>query len=150
MELYKNYARLNNDRIDFSKVSGKMPLPYLVEIQTDSFKWFIDQGLSEAFSEVFPIISYDKRTVIDFISCFLEEPKYSPLECKSRNLSYSSTLKAVIRISKTETKDTKESTVVIGDLPMMTDSGTFVINGGEKVIVSRQYSSNIKTALGVM
>ena len=137
MELYKNYARLNNDRIDFSKVSGKMPLPYLVEIQTDSFKWFIDQGLSEAFSEVFPIISYDKRTVIDFISCFLEEPKYSPLECKSRNLSYSSTLKAVIRISKTETKDTKESTVVIGDLPMMTDSGTFVINGGEKVIVSQ-------------
>ena len=141
MEIYKNYKRLNNDRIDFSKVSGTMPLPYLVEIQTESFKWFLDKGLEEVFKDVFPIESYDKKTIISFDNFFLEDCKYSALECKARNLTYSRPLKAVIRLerkeSETGSNEIKQSTVFIGDLPMMTESGTFVINGGEKVIVSQ-------------
>ena len=141
MEIYKNYKRLNNDRIDFSKVSGTMPLPYLVEIQTESFKWFLDKGLKEVFEDVFPIESYDKKTIISFDNFFLEDCKYSALECKARNLTYSRPLKAVIRLerkeSETGSNEIKQSTVFIGDLPMMTESGTFVINGGEKVIVSQ-------------
>ena len=141
MEIYKNYKRLNNDRIDFSKVSGTMPLPYLVEIQTESFKWFLDKGLEEVFEDVFPIESYDKKTIISFDNFFLEDCKYSALECKARNLTYSRPLKAVIRLerkeSETGSNEIKQSTVFIGDLPMMTESGTFVINGGEKVIVSQ-------------
>ena len=141
MEIYKNYKRLNNDRIDFSKVSGTMPLPYLVEIQTESFKWFLDKGLKEVFKDVFPIESYDKKTIISFDNFFLEDCKYSALECKARNLTYSRPLKAVIRLerkeSETGSNEIKQSTVFIGDLPMMTESGTFVINGGEKVIVSQ-------------
>ena len=141
MEIYKNYKRLNNDRIDFSKVSGTMPLPYLVEIQTESFKWFLDKGLKEVFEDVFPIESYDKKTIISFDNFFLEDCKYSALECKARNLTYSRPLKAVIRLERKESEigsnEIKQSTVFIGDLPMMTESGTFVINGGEKVIVSQ-------------
>ena len=136
MELYKNYKRLNNDRIDFSKISGALELPYLVEIQTDSFKWFLEKGMDDVFNDVFPIRSNSNDVSIEFISCRLEEAKYTPLECKTRDLTYSKPLRATVRLVKTD-GEVKESEVFMGDLPIMTKSGTFVVNGAERVIVSQ-------------
>ena len=136
MELYKNYKRLNNDRIDFSKISGALELPYLVEIQTDSFKWFLEKGMNDVFNDVFPIESNSKEVSIEFIDCRLEEAKYTPLECKTRDLTYSKPLRATVRLVKAD-GEVKESEVFMGDLPIMTKSGTFVVNGAERVIVSQ-------------
>ena len=130
MELYKNYKRLNNDRIDFSKISGALELPYLVEIQTDSFKWFLEKGMNDVFNDVFPIESNSKEVSIEFIDCRLEEAKYTPLECKTRDLTYSKPLRATVRLVKAD-GEVKESEVFMGDLPIMTKSGTFVVNGAE-------------------
>ena len=137
MELYKNYKRLNTGRIDFSKISGALELPYLVEIQTDSFKWFLEKGMNDVFNDVFPIESNSKDIVIEFIDCHLEEAKYTPLECKTRDLTYAKPLRATVRLVNLADGVVKESEVFMGDLPIMTNSGTFVVNGAERVIVSQ-------------
>ncbi len=137
MDSYKNYKKINNDRIDFSKVSGSLPLPYLVEIQTKSFQEFLDKGLDEVFRDVFPINSYNNDIAIEYESCSLEDPKYDPLECKARNLTYSKSLKAIMRLHYLTSGQIKEQEVYMGELPIMTSSGTFIVNGAEKVIVSQ-------------
>jgi DNA-directed RNA polymerase, beta subunit/140 kD subunit len=127
-----------NDRIDFSKISGDTALPYLVEIQTDSFKWFIEKGLDEVLKEVFPIANYSNTVFIDYVNCHFEAPEYGPLECKEGDLTYSSKLKVTLRLRNKQTGEIKEDNeVFMGDVPMMTDSGTFVVNGAERVIVSQ-------------
>jgi len=127
-----------NDRIDFSKISGDTALPYLVEIQTDSFKWFIEKGLDEVLKEVFPIANYANTVFIDYVNCHFEAPEYGPLECKEGDLTYSSKLKVTLRLRNKQTGEIKEDNeVFMGDVPMMTDSGTFVVNGAERVIVSQ-------------
>ena len=102
MEKLKNYKRLNNDRIDFSKISGTLELPYLVEIQTDSFKWFLEKGIDEVFHDVFPIESNSKEVYIDYVSSRFEEAKYSPLECKIRDLTCEKNINATIRIGEAD------------------------------------------------
>ena len=134
----ENYARLGNDRINFSKISGSLPLPYLVEIQTDSFKWFLEKGLDEVMKEVFPIYNYAGNVSIDYVSSRFEEPEYGPLDCKEGDLTYSSKLKVSLRLNDHTTGEIKEDNeVFMGDVPMMTDSGTFIVNGAERVIVSQ-------------
>jgi DNA-directed RNA polymerase subunit beta len=134
----KKYGVGVNDRINFSKISGNTPLPYLVEIQTDSFKWFKEKGLDEVLKEVFPIANYANTVFIDYVSCHFEEPEYDPLECKEGDLTYSSKLKVTLRLRNKQTGEIKEDNeVFMGDVPMMTDSGTFVVNGAERVIVSQ-------------
>ncbi len=125
-----------NGRINFSKISGKLPLPYLVEIQTDSYRWFLKQGLDEIFREVFPIDSFNKDSRIDYVSCRLEEPKYTPLECKAGDMTYSSKIKVTLRLVL-NSGEIKDSEVFMGELPLMTESGTFIVNGAERVIVSQ-------------
>jgi DNA-directed RNA polymerase subunit beta len=135
---YKNYKTLLNDRIDFSKISGSLALPYLVEIQVDSFKWFTSQGLDEVLKEVFPIANYSNTVFIDYVSCHFDKPEYGPLECKEGDLTYSSKLKVTLRLRFKGTGEIKEDNeVFMGDIPMMTDSGTFIVNGAERVIVSQ-------------
>jgi DNA-directed RNA polymerase subunit beta len=127
-----------NDRIDFSKISGDTALPYLVEIQTDSFKWFVEKGLDEVLKEVFPIANYAGTVYIDYVNCHFEKPEYGPLECKEGDLTYSSKLKVTLRLRNKQTGEIKEDNeVFMGDVPMMTDSGTFIVNGAERVIVSQ-------------
>ena len=82
-----------NGRLDFSKISGRLDLPYLVEIQTESYKWFLEKGLDEVLRECFPIANYSNTLFIDYVSCRLEEPKHDPMQCKSADLNYSSRLK---------------------------------------------------------
>ncbi len=130
------YAVGANGRINFSKISGKLPLPYLVEIQTDSYRWFLKQGLDEAFREIFPIYSFSGKIQINYVSSRLEEPKYTPLECKAGDLTYSSKIKVALRLVL-ESGEIKDADVFMGELPLMTESGTFIVNGAERVIVSQ-------------
>ena len=132
-----NYPVKANGRIDFSKISGDLELPYLVEIQTESYQWFLDQGLDEVLRESFPIANYSNTLFIEYVSCRLEEPIHTPLECKAADLNYSSKLKVKLRLRFKNSGEIKEAEVFMGNLPRMTESGTFIINGAERVIVSQ-------------
>ena len=134
---YKGYPLLQNDRIDFSKISGHAPLPYLVEIQTDSFKWFLEKGVDEVFKEVFPIKNYAETVSIEYVDCHFDKPEYGPLECKENDLTYSSKLRVTLRLTNENGEKKEANEVFMGDVPMMTDSGTFIVNGAERVIVSQ-------------
>lgn len=139
MQSYKDYPKLNNDRINFSKISGKLPLPYLVEIQTESYRSFLEHGINEALKDVFPIENYNKTLSIEYNDggYRLETPKHTPLECKEKDLTYSSSLKIKLYLNDKITGELKESEVFMGEIPLMTESGTFIINGAERVIVSQ-------------
>ncbi len=128
---------LNNDRIDYSKISGTLPLPNLVEIQTESFRWFIDKGIKAVLQDVFPISNYTENLQIEFVDCHFDEPKFDYLECKERDMTYSAPLRVTLRLCFKDSGIIKESEVFMGDFPLMTESGTFIINGAERVIVSQ-------------
>ena len=128
---------LNNGRIDYSKISGSLALPNLVEIQTDSYNWFITKGIDEVLRDVFPIVNYDETLSIEYVSCRFDEPKFDFLECKERDLNFCAPLRVTLQLHFKETGEIKESEVFMGDFPLMTDSGTFIINGAERVIVSQ-------------
>ena len=134
---YKDYKAGVNDRLNFNKISGDTPLPYLVEIQTDSYKWFLEKGINEVLAEVFPIENYAGTAAIDYVSCRLEAPQWDPLECKAADLTFSSKLKVTLRLQSKATGEIKEAEVFMGELPLMTESGTFIVNGAERVIVSQ-------------
>jgi len=134
---YKDYKAGINSRINFNKISGSLGLPYLVEIQTDSYKWFKDKGIDEVLKETFPIENYAGTIAINYVSCRFEKPEYGPLDCKANDLTYSSKLKVTLRLSFKGSGEIKEAEVFMGDVPLMTDSGTFIVNGAERVIVSQ-------------
>jgi len=137
MKNYKDYPKLNNDRIDFSKISGKLPLPNLVEIQTTSYDNFIKNGIEEELRLAFPIENYAKTLSIDYVSHRLDKPKYSFLECKERDKTYACPLLGTFRLHDKVTGQINENEIFLMDLPMMTESGSFIINGAERVIVSQ-------------
>ena len=134
----KNYKMLHNDRRDYSRISGKLDLPYLVEIQTESYKWFLEKGIDETLREVFPISNSSGTLQIRYVSSKLLPPKYTFLECKARDLTYASPLRVKLNlIDLSDGEQEKEQEVFMGDLPRMTESGTFIIAGSERVIVSQ-------------
>ena len=135
----ENYPKINNDRINFSKISGKLPLPYMVEIQTQSYKSFLSNGIEEVLKEIFPITNNNKNIVINYVSYRLEEPAFSYLECKKRDLTYQSALRVSLELINDLNDEHKVTPfeVYMGDIPLMTDSGTFIYNGAERVIVSQ-------------
>ncbi|MCR5123542.1 MAG: DNA-directed RNA polymerase subunit beta [Ruminococcus sp.] len=127
-----------NIRKSFAKIREVRDMPNLIEVQKNSYKWFIDEGLKEVFEEVAEITDYNGNLELSFVGYRIApEPKYSIAECKERDTTYSSRLYVTARLKNNETGDIKESEVYMGDLPKMTDSGTFVINGAERVIVSQ-------------
>ena len=134
---YKNYPLLPNGRINFSKISGSLELPNLVEIQTDSYNWFLEKGIDEVMKEVFPIANYNDTVFVDYVSSELKDPKHDHLECKAHGYTYQAQLYATLRLRNGETGDIKEHSVFMGDVPLMTNSGTFIVNGAERVIVSQ-------------
>ncbi|MGM9873645.1 MAG: DNA-directed RNA polymerase subunit beta [Bacilli bacterium] len=129
--------KLNNDRYNYSKISGDLPLPNLVEIQTTSYEEFKNKGLDEVFRESFPINSYSDDLSIEYVSVKFNEPKHNFLECKSRELTYCVPLFVTLRLIHKESGEIQEAEVYMGDFPIMTNSGTFIVNGVEKVIVSQ-------------
>ena len=131
----------HSTRRDYSKVSGQLELPYLVEIQTDSFKWFTEQGIKEVFDEIYPIQNYSGNIRLKLLSYEFRKPKYSVAESKYREVNYVAPLWAnmELEIYNEETGEiiNRQEEVFLGDFPMMTPTGTFIINGGERVIVSQ-------------
>jgi DNA-directed RNA polymerase subunit beta len=126
-------------RMSFSKLKEVADMPNLIEVQLDSYKWFLDEGLQEVFDDVNPITDYTGNLVLEFVGykLDLDNIKYSVEECKERDATYAAPLKVKVRLLNKETGEVKEQEVFMGDFPLMTEQGTFVINGAERVIVSQ-------------
>ena len=128
-------SRIN--RRNYSRISGSLELPNLVEIQTNSYEWFKTEGIKEVFNDVYPISNFNETLTLEFVDCRFDEPKYSVDEAKDRDANYSAPIRATLRLINNGTGEIKENEVFMGDFPLMTDSGTFIINGAERVIVSQ-------------
>jgi DNA-directed RNA polymerase subunit beta len=120
----------------FKKIGRALDVPNLIELQTNSYKWFLEQGLPELFKTFSPIWDFTQNNYIEFVDFVLGEPKYSLQECRDRDMTYEAPIKAVVRFGGKE-REMLETEVYLGDLPLMTDKGTFIINGRERVIVSQ-------------
>ena len=128
-----------NTRMSFARIDEVLDMPNLIEVQKNSYRWFLDEGLKEVFKDVSGITDYTGNLVLDFVDYKLDEdkPNYSVEECKERDATYSAALRVTARLLNKESGEIKESEVFMGDFPLMTESGTFVINGAERVIVSQ-------------
>ncbi|MCQ2455664.1 MAG: DNA-directed RNA polymerase subunit beta [Clostridia bacterium] len=127
-----------NERMTFSKINEVIDMPNLIEIQKDSYAWFVGDGLKEVFADMDPITDYSGNLELTFVDYRIDEtPKYDIAECKARDTTYSAPLRVTARLENKETGEIKESEVFMGDFPLMTASGTFVINGAERAIVSQ-------------
>jgi len=124
--------------MSYSKIDEVLDMPNLIEVQKNSYKWFLEEGLREVFRDVSPITDYTGNLILEFVDYSLDEnPKYSVEECKERDATYSAPLKVKVRLINKETGEVKEQEIFMGDFPLMTDNGTFIINGAERVIVSQ-------------
>ena len=127
-----------NDRMCYSNTEQIVEMPNLIEVQKNSYQWFVEKGLKDVLKDVSPICDFSGNLQLEFLDYYLEDkPKYSIEECKSRDATYSKPLKIKVRLSNAETGDKKDQEIFMGDFPLMTDSGTFIINGAERVIVSQ-------------
>ena len=126
------------DRMTFSKINEVAEMPNLIQIQTDSYDWFIKEGLQEVFEDISPIKDYAGNLVLEFIDYSLNDPpKYEQEECKERDVTYAAPLKVKVRLINKETGEVKEQEVFMGDFPLMTEKGTFIYNGAERVVVTQ-------------
>ncbi len=131
-----NYEKAS--RKDFAKVGDYIEMPNLIKVQKDSYDWFIEEGLGEVLKDISPIEDYSGNLVLEFFDYYMEDKtKYSVEEAKERDATYSSRLHVKVRLINRETGEIKEQEIYLGDFPLMTDSGTFVINGAERVVVSQ-------------
>lgn len=137
MEKSATKAKSRITRRNYSRVSGSLELPNLVEIQTNSYKWFKEEGIKEVFEDIYPISNFNETLTLEFVDCRFDTPKYSADESKDRDANYSAPIRATLRLINNGTGEIKENEVFMGDFPLMTDSGTFIINGAERVIVSQ-------------
>ena len=127
-----------NTRMSFSKINEVMQMPNLIEVQKNSYRWFLEEGLKEVFRDVADITDYSGNLVLSFVGYRMDDtPKYTVKECKERDVTYAAPLRVTARLLNKETGEIKENEVYMGDFPLMTDSGTFVINGAERVIISQ-------------
>ena len=125
-------------RMSFGKIEEVMEMPNLIEVQKNSYKWFLDTGLKEVFRDIAEITDYTGNWVLTFIDYRIDEKtKHTVQECKERDATYAAPMRVTVRLLNKETGAIKESEVFMGEFPIMTDSGTFVINGAERVIVSQ-------------
>jgi len=131
-----NYEKAS--RKDFAKVGDYIEMPNLIKVQRDSYDWFVEEGLGEVLKDISPIEDYSGNLVLEFFDYYMEEKtKYSVEEAKERDATYSTRLHVKVRLINRETGEIKEQEIYLGDFPLMTDSGTFVINGAERVVVSQ-------------
>ena len=137
MEKNVTQAKSRINRRNYSRISGSLELPNLVEIQTNSYEWFKNEGIKEVFNDVYPISNFNETLTLEFVDCRFDEPKYSVDEAKDRDANYSAPIRATLRLVNNGTGEIKENEVFMGDFPLMTDAGTFIINGAERVIVSQ-------------
>ena len=124
-------------RYSYGRINEVLPMPHLIDLQRKSYEWFIDEGLEEIFHDISPIKDFNGNLELSFESFELGEPKYGIQECKDRDATYSAPLNVNVRLLYKDTGEIKESRVFMGDFPLMTPTGTFIINGAERVIVSQ-------------
>ena len=126
------------ERKSFAHINEVLEMPNLIEVQIKSYQWFLDEGLKEVFRDIAAITDYTGNLVLDFVDYRLDEtPKYSVTECKERDVTYAAPMRVKARLLNKETGEVKEQEIYMGDFPLMTESGTFIINGAERVIVSQ-------------
>lgn len=125
------------ERWSYSRIREVLDMPNLIEIQQNSYQWFLDEGLREMFRDISPIQDFTGNLVLEFIDYSLGEPKYEVEECKERDVTFAAPLRVKVRLINKETGEVKEQEVFMGDFPLMTAKGTFIINGAERVIVSQ-------------
>lgn len=125
------------ERVSFASINEVLDMPNLIEIQQNSYRWFLEEGLREMFRDISPIQDFTGNLILEFVDYTLKQPKYSVEECKARDVTYSAPLHVRVRLINKETGEVKEQDVFMGDFPLMTDKGTFIINGAERVIVSQ-------------
>ena len=125
------------ERWSYSRIREVLGMPNLIEIQQNSYRWFLEEGLREMFRDISPIQDFTGNLVLEFIDYNLGEPKYEVEECKERDVTFAAPLRVKVRLINKETGEVKEQEVFMGDFPLMTDKGTFIINGAERVIVSQ-------------
>lgn len=127
-----------SNRISYSRIDEVLEMPNLIEVQKDSYRWFLEEGLREVFQDISPIEDYNGNLVLEFIDFkFDSQPKYSIEECKERDATYAAPMRVKTRLRNKEVDEIKEQELFMGDFPLMTDTGTFIINGSERVIVSQ-------------
>ncbi len=127
-----------NTRLSYSKINEVLEMPNLIEVQKESYKWFIEEGLKEVFRDISPITDHSGHFCLEFFDYTLDyNPKYSVEECKERDAKYAGPLRVNVRLINRETGEIKEQDIFMGDFPLMTEQGTFIINGAERVIVSQ-------------
>ncbi|HZK70635.1 MAG TPA: DNA-directed RNA polymerase subunit beta, partial [Clostridia bacterium] len=125
-------------RMSFSRIDEILEMPNLIEVQKNSYKRFLEEDLMDVLREVSPITDYTGNLILEFVDYRIDEdPKYSILECKERDTTYAAPLRVKVRLINKETGEVKEQEIFMGDFPIMTDNGTFIINGTERVIVSQ-------------
>ena len=127
----------HRERRSFARISEVLELPNLIEIQTDSYQWFLDEGLREMFEDILPIDDFNGNLSLEFVDYELKEPKYTVAEARAHDANYSAPLHVTLRLTNRETGEIKAQEVFFGDFPLMTEQGTFIINGAERVIVSQ-------------
>ena len=127
----------HRERRSYAKTKNAIELGNLLEIQKSSYNWFIEEGIKEVFENVFPVESFTGNLALDFGEYSFDEPRYSIKGCKDRSATYAAPLKVEARLFNQETGEVKEQEIYLGDMPIMTDSGTFIINGAERVIISQ-------------
>ena len=126
-------------RISYSKIEQIMEMPNLIEVQKDSYRWFLDEGLDEVFNDISPITNFSESLVLEFVGHTLleQDRKYTIEECKERDATYAAPLRIKARLRNKEANEIKEQEIFMGEFPLMTDTGTFIINGAERVVVSQ-------------
>ena len=152
----KDVKHEKTTRKSFSKIGDFIEMPNLIKVQKDSYNWFVNEGLGEVLREVSPIVDYSENLVLDFLDYHMdEETKYTVDEAKERDATYSTKLHVKVRLFNRETGEIKEQVIYLGDFPVMTETGTFVINGAERVVVSQlvrspscYYASTMDTKTG--
>ena len=130
------------ERYSFAKVEDAKEMPDLIHTQLNSYQWFLDTGLKEVFKEISPIEDFSENLVLEFVDYHLEDPQYTVQACRDRDDTYSAPLQVKVRLINKETGEVKEQEVFMGDFPLMTDKGTFIINGAERVVVNQLVRSS--------
>ncbi|HHY95000.1 MAG TPA: DNA-directed RNA polymerase subunit beta, partial [Firmicutes bacterium] len=125
------------ERVNFGRISEVLEIPDLIEVQRKSYEWFLREGLRELLRDISPIQDFTGNLVLEFLEPEITKPKYSVEECKERDVTYAAPLKVKVRLINKETGEVKEQHVFMGDFPLMTEQGTFIINGAERVVVSQ-------------
>ena len=131
-----NYGQ-HRTRRSFSRIKEILPLPNLTDVQTESYKWFLDQGIKEVFDDILPISDTSGRLTLEYVDYKLQEPKYTVDESRKHDATYSAPMHVTLKLTNHETGEIKTQDVFFGDLPLMTKSGSFIVNGAERVIVSQ-------------